>query len=60
MITGSLLDEAIKDAEAIRATALANAKQALEEAFSRKIRETKIEEDHKFPDRNITVHILKD
>ena len=34
MINSELLKEAIADAKAVRATALANAKAALEEAFA--------------------------
>ena len=64
MITGSLLDEAIKDAGAIDATALENAKQVLEEAFSSKFSD-KMDElvkgfTPKIVDKNITLHILKD
>ena len=36
MLTGSLLDQAFADARAVRETAYANAKQALESAFSMK------------------------
>jgi hypothetical protein len=62
MIDNRLLEEAIADAKAVRATAIANAKQALEEAFSGKFAEMFGEnpcKEHKIPDRNITIHILK-
>ena len=65
MLTGYLLDDVIKDMEAGRQNAaLANAKQALEEAFSSKFKEMfgdRIEDvEPKFPNRNISIHILKD
>ena len=60
----SLLEEAVADAKAVRATAIANAKQALEEAFAGRFAEmfgneygNQIED---LPNRNITTHILKD
>lgn len=63
MLNNDLLAEAIADAKAVRATALANARVALEDAFSKKF-ETMFGEnpckEHKLPDRNITLHILKD
>ena len=38
-MSSNLIAEAIADAKAVRATALQNAKSALEEAFSTKVRE---------------------
>ena len=64
MMDRRLLEEAIADAKAVRATAIANAKQALEEAFSSKFSDDidKIVEGFipKIVDKNITVHILKE
>jgi hypothetical protein len=60
MLNNDLLAEAIADAKAVRATALANAKQTLEEAFSGRFDEMLGEKLDETSDKNISVHILKE
>ncbi len=70
-MNASLLNDAILDAKAVRATALANARQALEEAFAPKFSklagitnpcgEVFLKPNPRPPaDRNVYIHILKD
>ena len=66
-VTHYSMDDAINGAKAVKAAALANAKQSLEYAFRQDAKsylfqgdEFKWIEEPKIVNRNISIHILKD
>ena len=61
MVNNSLLADAIEDAKNVRMISYANAKKALEDAFSREFDAMYIEKNEQKParSRNMSIHTLK-